>query len=201
MARTKPAEQRRSELLDAAEQLLAQKGIVAVTVEDITQAAGVSKGTFYSYFRAREDVLAALRARYIDTLLDAQNEAMSRLHPDDWAGRIETWLVAGIRIYLHDPDKHNTLFHLPHGSTGSDGGGGGGEEIGYRHVEELKSLLRAGRDAGALRVVDPESTAVLLYGSIHHGADYLFHAADPALTERVIVELRRWCRSFIAPEP
>ncbi|MFG1798325.1 TetR/AcrR family transcriptional regulator [Nocardia sp. NPDC049149] len=197
MARTKPAEQRRSELLDAAEQLLAQKGIAAVTVEDITQAAGVSKGTFYSYFRAREDVLGALRARYIETLLDAQNEAMSLLHPDDWAGRIETWLVAGIRTFLLDPAKHNTLFHLPHGSTGDDAGS---EEVGFQHVEVLRSLLTAGRDAGGLRVVDPESTAVLLYGSIHHGADYLFHAADPALTERVIAEVRRWCRSFILPE-
>ena len=43
--------QTRMKFLEAAEQLFAQQGFAATTVEQITQAAGFSKGTIYCYFK------------------------------------------------------------------------------------------------------------------------------------------------------
>ena len=57
MARTKPAEQRRADLLAAAQNLFVTKGLGATTLEDITSGAGVSQGLFYHYFRSKEDIV------------------------------------------------------------------------------------------------------------------------------------------------
>ena len=47
---------RRAELLDAARQVFSQKGYHPATVDDITRAAGVAKGTFYLYFSEKRAV-------------------------------------------------------------------------------------------------------------------------------------------------
>jgi len=49
----------RDRLYDAALGLFRGKGYDAVTVTDITRAAGVAKGTFFNYFQSKADVLAA----------------------------------------------------------------------------------------------------------------------------------------------
>ena len=49
----------RDRLLRAALALFAERGFVATTVSDITDAADVGKGTFFNYFRTKEHVLAA----------------------------------------------------------------------------------------------------------------------------------------------
>jgi AcrR family transcriptional regulator len=50
-------ENRRSEILRAAMDLFSKKGFEPTTVEDITRAAHVAKGTFYNFFAKKEDVL------------------------------------------------------------------------------------------------------------------------------------------------
>src|SRR5271156_1213661 len=46
-------------LLDAAVDLFARKGFAETTVEDITNAADVGKGTFFNYFPSKEHILVA----------------------------------------------------------------------------------------------------------------------------------------------
>ncbi len=47
----------REHILDAAAQLIFQKGVKATSLNDIAQAAGISKGTLYYYYRAKEDIV------------------------------------------------------------------------------------------------------------------------------------------------
>jgi len=57
-------ERRRTETRDrifrAAMELFAKRGFSATTVEDITEAADVGKGTFFNYFPSKEHVLGVL---------------------------------------------------------------------------------------------------------------------------------------------
>lgn len=56
----KDAEERRQELLDTARRLFIEKGYEKTSVNDILQAVGIAKGTFYYYFTSKEEVLEAM---------------------------------------------------------------------------------------------------------------------------------------------
>ena len=43
-------------LMEAAQKLICEKGLNDTSVEQITETAGVSKGTFYTYFKKKEDI-------------------------------------------------------------------------------------------------------------------------------------------------
>src|SRR5579871_3471645 len=49
----------RERLFRAALELFARKGLQETTVEDITEAADVGKGTFFNYFPSKEHILIA----------------------------------------------------------------------------------------------------------------------------------------------
>ena len=54
----------RQKLLDTAEKLLKTHGFNALCVEDITKSAGVAKGTFYVYFKHKEDIISEICRGY-----------------------------------------------------------------------------------------------------------------------------------------
>lgn len=56
-------EEKRQELLNAAEKLFCARGYEGASVQDILTAAGMSKGGFYHHFASKEDVMKALCAR------------------------------------------------------------------------------------------------------------------------------------------
>lgn len=47
----------RRKLITAGLELIKEKGFDAINVEDITKRAGVAKGTFYTYFKRKEDIV------------------------------------------------------------------------------------------------------------------------------------------------
>ena len=54
----------RQKLLDTAEKLLKTNGFAALSVEDITNQAGVAKGTFYVYFKHKENIISEICRGY-----------------------------------------------------------------------------------------------------------------------------------------
>lgn len=69
----------RERLFRAALDLFAKKGFSETTVEDITNAADVGKGTFFNYFPSRDHLLIAFSDMQIGRLQEAVNHM--RLHP------------------------------------------------------------------------------------------------------------------------
>ena len=58
--RERRAEHTRVKLFRCALRLIARRGISNVTVEEITEAADVGKGTFFNYFQSKEHVLGVM---------------------------------------------------------------------------------------------------------------------------------------------
>src|SRR5579863_10369599 len=65
----------RNRLLQAAFELFGSRGFQATTVEDITQAADVAKGTFFNYFPTKEMLLTQMGEHRLDILRPALAEA------------------------------------------------------------------------------------------------------------------------------
>jgi AcrR family transcriptional regulator len=63
-------ESRRGALVDAAIRVFADKGVAVSSVDDIVEAAGVAKGTFYLYFKTKDDAVNAVAERVVDGVAD-----------------------------------------------------------------------------------------------------------------------------------
>ena len=69
MARiSKEYHERKNELLDTAQEIFLTKGYKQTSVESITKKVGVAKGTFYYYFKSKEDLLDKLVNRMTDKI-------------------------------------------------------------------------------------------------------------------------------------
>ena len=51
----------KKKLINAAKEIICEKGLVNTSISEITNACGVSNGTFYTYFKKKEDIIFALR--------------------------------------------------------------------------------------------------------------------------------------------
>lgn len=77
---TKDPEERRKELIDIAEALFSRKGYEKVAVSDIVKKAKVAQGTFYYYFKTKEEMLDAIVDKMIE---DVENHIERFVNRDD----------------------------------------------------------------------------------------------------------------------
>jgi AcrR family transcriptional regulator len=85
---TKDRDTRRAELVDASTALFLHKGYEAAMVSDVVKRVGVAQGTFYYYFKTKEDVLDAV----LEKLLQENVDRAARLAGDEFqsvAQRVE----------------------------------------------------------------------------------------------------------------
>lgn len=73
--RERRKEETRRQIFQAAMKLFEKKGIFATTVEEITEAADVGKGTFFNYFPSKEAIFSAMAERQVGILDRAVEKA------------------------------------------------------------------------------------------------------------------------------
>jgi TetR/AcrR family transcriptional regulator len=71
-------EQRRNDIIDAAEKVLFSKGYDNATMEDVAEEAELSKATLYLYFKSKEDLHFAICARALQILMGMFQKAVSK---------------------------------------------------------------------------------------------------------------------------
>lgn len=74
--RERRLEHTRSLLLDAAEDVFAEKGFAPATLDDIAHAAGYTKGAIYKHFATKEELFLAVSDRYWRRYFDNFTEVM-----------------------------------------------------------------------------------------------------------------------------
>ena len=79
--RSRRSAELRERLFRAALDLFAQKGFAETTVEDITNAADVGKGTFFNYFPSKDHILLAFGEMQLGKLRQAVEEARKTQQP------------------------------------------------------------------------------------------------------------------------
>src|SRR6187402_1184151 len=99
MSDTATATEPRRAVVAAALELFATQGFEATSVEQIAQAAGVSRSTFFRQFGGKEDVVFADH----EVLLDELREWLAKGHGDPWVAVCQ----ASERVFRHfaaDPE-------------------------------------------------------------------------------------------------
>ena len=119
-------EQRREQILDAANGLFAERGYDEVSIEDVARAAGVTRGLVHHYFGGRKDVYVALLERLGEVREDELRPPVgrsARARVTDSVSRWLDWTEANRVIYLGtiapgddiaDPDVRRVVSGLMH---------------------------------------------------------------------------------------
>jgi AcrR family transcriptional regulator len=85
---------RTREILAAARQVLDQRGLEAMTMEEIAAAAGVAKGTLYLYFQSKDNLIQALLTMVGENILrDLETTLQAAGTPPEKLKRIVTVLL------------------------------------------------------------------------------------------------------------
>lgn len=115
---SKNPEERKKELIEIAEQLFITKGYEQTAVSDIVKEAHVAQGTFYYYFKTKEEILDLITDRYIRFNFEGYEKIANEKGPDALEKIIKIFQFSssfrnnrhGLIQYLHE-DK-NAHLHL-----------------------------------------------------------------------------------------
>ncbi|MBN1579044.1 MAG: TetR/AcrR family transcriptional regulator [Chitinispirillaceae bacterium] len=162
-------EQRRHDIILAAEGVFFSKGIHVATVDEVAEAAELSKGTLYLYFKNREELIAAVFHRGMDLL--QQMMVGSSLQSSKAIDKIR----ALGRVYLDFAKKHPDHFALLlekelHRLAMDDSTPEAQScvESGLQLLTMLKLLIIQGIQEGSIRNdIDPARMALIVWGQIH----------------------------------
>lgn len=105
----KEAEERRNEILDAADELFAKKGFDGTSTNDILDKVGIARGTLYYHFSSKEDILDALIERYNNRLL-----SVAKIIAEDKSIPVNERMVRVITSLNISDDSHNEIMEQIH---------------------------------------------------------------------------------------
>jgi AcrR family transcriptional regulator len=164
--RERDKQRRRADIIEAAERVFFSGGIAAATMDDVAEAAEVSKGTLYLYFKSKEDLHHAVVLRGMAILQRMFEEAVdSRKRGLE---KIEAIGQAYFQFSRDYPDYFNALLQFESSSAEACAESGYAEECARqsnRTFAICTAAVQAGVDDGTIRAdVDPTHIAVTLYG-------------------------------------
>jgi AcrR family transcriptional regulator len=93
---------RRRQIMDAAKKVFASKGYGEATIENIAEEAEFSPATLYLYFKSKDELLASLNLKLLQTLIAKMEHVrdQERLSPEKKITALEKALY---EVYLTDP--------------------------------------------------------------------------------------------------
>lgn len=150
----------RTALLEAAAKVVGEVGYSAAMVSTITRQAGVAQGTFYNYFKTRQDLFNQLLPSMSDEMLAfiKQHTSPTASYAEQERQRFEAYFA-----YLTERPEFYRILHESEQFA---------PEAFQRHVEVIAAnyqrALQRAAVAGEARVVDPreyEVFALMLMGA------------------------------------
>jgi AcrR family transcriptional regulator len=156
---TARGEATRRRILDAAEAIFGEQGYYEASVSHITRRASVAQGTFYIYFRTKQEIFEELVADLGKRLRQATREAIAAAPNRLEAERrgflaFFTFVAQHRRIYRIVQEAERVAPEAAHAY--------------YRRISEgYERALREAMDVGEVYPMDPEAIAYALMGIGH----------------------------------
>ena len=95
-------EERRKQIVDAAEKIFSTKGFGGATIENIADEAELSPATLYLYFKNKDELYASLNLRMLEVLVE-KVEGVCHQDSLDPEQKIRALEKALYEVYAHDP--------------------------------------------------------------------------------------------------
>lgn len=165
MARiVKEYDKRFTEFLDASQGLFYSKGYEHTSVQEIINAVGVAKGTFYHYFDSKAELLDALVKRSYEQIMATlepmvSNESLNALEKfERLFAEINNWKVANVELML---------------------------DVLHMFYQDKNALLRTKMKAEATAMVAPLLASIIRQGQ----AEDTFDVDDPDEAAEIVIKM------------
>jgi AcrR family transcriptional regulator len=165
------SEERRYQILDAASEVFAERGVHQSRMDDIVKKSGLSKGTLYWYFKSKDEILIAIFER----MFDREFRELERISasPGHAAEKIHTF----IQYALVDFNKMLRLMPLAYEFLSLAFRRRFFQEAFKRYINHyvdiLVPIIQDGIDQGEFKPVDPTEVAIAI-GAIFEGTILLW---------------------------
>ncbi|MCC3267239.1 TetR/AcrR family transcriptional regulator [Arthrobacter gengyunqii] len=103
-----PREERRRQLLNAAQEVFVSNGFHGAAMDDIAEAARVSKPVLYQHFPGKRELYLALLEDHLGTLTDFLTSALNSTTDNDL--RVRETMRAYFRFVAQDSQGHRLVF-------------------------------------------------------------------------------------------
>lgn len=176
----------RERLLDAARVVFARHGYLETTVEHIITEAGVSRGSFYTYFESKTELFRHL-AGTIDRNVERNVVGFDRPRGGDPVANLET----STRNYLAVVRDNADLYRLVDQVAASDDEVRKARLVSHqKHVSRVAASIRRWQARGwANPAVDVETTAAVLVSMLSSTARWIYVDGDAMDDERAALTL------------
>ncbi len=162
-------EAKKMEILHAAMQVFAQKGVVKTKIIDIATTAGVGKGTIYEYFRSKEEIFTSAYTYFCQTMESMVQEALSK--EDDPLKQLELILTISLDAFRHIGEEFADIM-MEFWAEGIrnknleilDAINLKGVYSNYRKM--IQQILKKGIEKGMFNPMDTKLTASILIGAL-----------------------------------
>ena len=182
--------QRRAQILAAAREVFAKRGYHAAKIDDIVEAAGVARGTFYLYFEDKKGVFTEVLERFLGRL----HESILRIDVSaPVAPQVRENIRRVLELFLHDHAMTKILF--------ADAPGLDAEFDRKLHgVQEavlqlLSESLAEGQELGIVAPGDPRVYAYLSVGALK---ELLYQAVQRGHGEHDATQLGEQVFAFLS---
>src|SRR5574344_1080848 len=108
---SKNADERRTEILDSATKLFAEKGYDSTSVTDIMNAVGIAKGTLYYHFKSKEEILDGIVTRTKENLVNQAKSVIENKTLSTEQKLIKT--LISLKVQDSNEKKMFTEIHKP----------------------------------------------------------------------------------------
>ncbi|MFH0823353.1 MAG: TetR family transcriptional regulator [Pseudomonadota bacterium] len=159
---TRAKDAKRHKIVEAAIRIFSQKGYHRTKVQDITDALGISTGTFYIYFGNKRDLFVEVVDHVFRTILGEAAKAI--MTEEDIQKRM---MVRG-RVFYENYSKYNEILHQLRAEMAGDDKWPQ-EKIKKAYHDLTRPVIkdiRRGIDTGLYREIDPDLLAYALTGLI-----------------------------------
>ncbi len=188
-------EAKRQNLLDSAYDLFLEKGMLSTTISDIVQRADVAKGTFYLYFKDKDDIFHALVERISYRVVADSARVVAASGEQDFTERVVLFADCIVEYFKKSPtvlrllDRHFSWPRLEHEIATTS------NETILALVQEVRANLAAqGRSESeihSLFFVLTEMVGTACYSSIIDGRPAPIDEMKPVLYGIIRSALRR----------
>ncbi len=159
-------QQRRNDIIDAAERLFFKKGFEHTTMDQVAEEAELSKGTLYLYFKSKEDLYLAINVRGMEILQNMFRQAVKKgktgIEKTENIGRA---YYAFSREY---PDYFSAMIYYESKNIpdqAEDSCFQSCEEQGMRTLQIVAEAISIGMEDGTIRSdMEPLMVATILWG-------------------------------------